>query len=72
MAAQEAYKTAVRDLGAEVVAKARATNRLVVVLAGHPYHVDPLVNHKIPEALADMGVDVLSEDAAPLAPGKPR
>jgi predicted nucleotide-binding protein (sugar kinase/HSP70/actin superfamily) len=68
LAAQEAYKVAVRRLGAEMVEKARGANRLVVVLAGHPYHVDPLVNHKIPEALADMGVDVLSEDAAPLAP----
>ena len=70
LAAQEEYKVEVRRLGAEVVGKAKATNRLVVVLAGHPYHVDVLVNHKIPEALADMGVDVLSEDAVPLAEGQ--
>lgn len=68
LAAQEEYKAAVRRLGAEIVEKARGANRLVVILAGHPYHIDPLINHKIPEALADMGVDVLSEDAAPLAP----
>ena len=65
--AQAAYKASVRRLGAEIVEKARSTNRLVVVLAGHPYHADPLVNHKIPEALADMGVAVLSEDGVPLA-----
>jgi len=66
--AQDAYKAAVRRLGAELIEKNRAANRLVVMLVGHPYHADPLVNHKIPEALADMGVDVLCEDAAPLNP----
>jgi predicted nucleotide-binding protein (sugar kinase/HSP70/actin superfamily) len=39
-----------------------------VVLAAKPYHVDPLVNHKIPEALADMGVDVITEDTLLLDP----
>jgi len=68
LAAQAGYKVEVRRRGAEVIAKAKKTGKLVVVLAGHPYHVDTLVNHKIPEALADMGVDVLSEDAAPLEP----
>lgn len=70
LAAQADYKAEVRRLGAEIAAKAGAAGRLVVMLAGHPYHADPLVNHKIPEALADMGVDVLSEDAAPLACGQ--
>jgi predicted CoA-substrate-specific enzyme activase len=65
--AQASYKEAVRRSGAEIVAQAKARDRLVVVLAGHPYHVDALINHKIPEALADMGVDVVSEDAVPLA-----
>jgi predicted CoA-substrate-specific enzyme activase len=65
---QEEYKASVRQLGAEIIERARDSDRLVVILAGHPYHVDPLVNHKIPEILADMGIDVLSEDAVPLAP----
>jgi predicted CoA-substrate-specific enzyme activase len=67
-AAQAAYKEKVGQLGAETIEDAKAGHRLVVVLAGHPYHVDPLVNHKIPEALADMGVDVISEDAVPIEP----
>ena len=67
LAAQVEYKAEVRRQGAEIIAKAQQAGKLVVVLAGHPYHVDALVNHKIPEALADMGVDVLTEDAAPLA-----
>jgi predicted CoA-substrate-specific enzyme activase len=68
LAAQAEYKNEVRRLGAEIVEQAKTRDRLVVVLAGHPYHVDSMVNHKIPEALADMGVDVISEDAVPLAP----
>jgi predicted nucleotide-binding protein (sugar kinase/HSP70/actin superfamily) len=66
LAAQEEYKTEVRALGAEIVEKAAEQGRQVVVLAGHPYHLDPLINHKIPEALTDMGVDVITEDAVPL------
>ena len=68
LAAQASFKAQVRQAGAEALERARGDGRLVVVLAGHPYHLDPLVNHKIPEALADMGVDVLTEDAVPLAP----
>jgi predicted CoA-substrate-specific enzyme activase len=68
LAAQAEYKAEVRRRGAEIIEKARQSGRLVVLLAGHPYHADTLVNHKIPEALADMRVDVLCEDSAPLAP----
>ena len=68
MEAQAVYKEAVRAAGAEITGRAKEKNKLVVVLAGHPYHVDALINHKIPEALADMGVDVISEDAVPLGP----
>ncbi|MFT8394724.1 acyl-CoA dehydratase activase-related protein [Propionibacterium sp.] len=34
-----------------------------IVLAGRPYHVDPEVNHGIPEAITQLGMVVLSEDA---------
>ncbi|HOV63489.1 MAG TPA: acyl-CoA dehydratase activase-related protein, partial [Spirochaetia bacterium] len=34
-----------------------------VVLSGRPYHVDPGVNHGIPNIIAEMGMVVLSEDA---------
>ncbi len=70
LAAQQAYKAEVQAAGAEVLKQARAADRLVVLLAGRPYHLDPLVNHKIPETLADMGVDVITEDSVPLPPGQ--
>jgi predicted nucleotide-binding protein (sugar kinase/HSP70/actin superfamily) len=34
-----------------------------IVLAGRPYHVDPEINHGIPEAITKLGMVVLSEDA---------
>lgn len=34
-----------------------------IVLAGRPYHVDPEINHGIPEAITKLGMVVLSEDS---------
>jgi predicted CoA-substrate-specific enzyme activase len=64
--AQRFFKKQIRDKGAEVIRQSRKNNRLLVVLAGRPYHVDPLINQKTPEALADLGADVITEDAVPL------
>ena len=35
----------------------------IVVLAGRPYHVDPEINHGIPEMIQSYGIAILSEDA---------
>ncbi len=34
-----------------------------IVLAGRPYHVDPEINHGIPDQITQLGMVVLSEDA---------
>ena len=34
-----------------------------IVLAGRPYHIDPEINHGIPEVINSLGMVVLSEDA---------
>jgi predicted CoA-substrate-specific enzyme activase len=70
LAAQQAYKEAVRAAGAEILTKARQEGRLVVLLIGRPYHLDPLIHHGVPQILVDLGVDVITEDAVPLE-GKP-
>ena len=36
---------------------------LGIVLAGRPYHIDPEINHGIPELLTSYGVAVLTEDS---------
>ena len=34
----------------------------IIVLAGRPYHIDPLIQHKISDAITDMGATVINED----------
>ena len=49
--------------GKEVIENAQANHSILIVLAGRPYHIDPLINHKTPDTLTDLGVDILTEDA---------
>ena len=57
------YRGQLRALGEERAALARAKGVPLIVLAGHPYHLDPLVNHGIPTLIASMGAEVVTEDA---------
>ena len=34
-----------------------------IVLAGRPYHLDPEINHGIPELITSYGIAVLTEDS---------
>ena len=63
---QEDFKTKLQNEAKKIIDKAKDTNRLIVVLAGRPYHLDSLINQKTPDALRDMGVDIIMEDALPL------
>lgn len=42
---------------------ARENYMRAIVLAGRPYHIDPEINHGIPEVITTLGMVVLSEDA---------
>ncbi|MDA8442858.1 MAG: acyl-CoA dehydratase activase-related protein [Peptococcaceae bacterium] len=59
----ENYKQDVRRKGEETLAFLKQTGRKGIVLAGRPYHVDPEINHGIPEMIQSYGFAVLSEDA---------
>ena len=37
---------------------------MVILLAARPYHIDPLIQHKIADAIAAMGIDVVTENIA--------
>jgi len=37
-----------------------------IVLAGRPYHMDPEINHGIPEMIASYGLTVFTEDSLPI------
>ncbi|MBR3539304.1 MAG: 2-hydroxyacyl-CoA dehydratase, partial [Eubacterium sp.] len=59
----EKVKQDVRKKGEETIAFLKKTGKLGIVLAGRPYHVDPEINHGIPELINSYGVAVLSEDS---------
>ena len=45
--------------------------RQIIILSGRPYHLDPEINHGIPETICSLGMVVLSEDSiCELQPGE--
>lgn len=59
----EHYKEDVRKKGEETLAYIEEKNLKGIVLAGRPYHIDPEINHGLPELIQSYGLAVLSEDA---------
>ena len=49
--------------GEEVLAYLKETGRRGIVLAGRPYHIDPEINHGIPELITSFDLAVLTEDS---------
>ncbi|MCQ2286048.1 MAG: acyl-CoA dehydratase activase-related protein [Bacteroidales bacterium] len=62
--AQNNYLNKLTQRGNEILEQAIKENRMVILLAARPYHIDPLIEHKISHAIADMGIDVITENAA--------
>lgn len=57
------FKADIRQKGEEVVAYLEETGKPGIVLAGRPYHLDPEINHGIPEMINSLGMAVITEDA---------
>ncbi len=49
--------------GEEVIAYLEEHHARGIVLAGRPYHIDPEINHGIPELINSYGIAVLTEDS---------
>ncbi|MBQ4132789.1 MAG: 2-hydroxyglutaryl-CoA dehydratase, partial [Desulfovibrionaceae bacterium] len=60
---RDRFRAEMRRLGDETLHELEKTGRLGVVLTGHPYHLDPAINHGIPELIVGCGVAVLTEDS---------
>ena len=52
-----------RAKGEETLQYLKETGKRGIVLAGRPYHVDPEINHGIPELITSYGLAVLTEDS---------
>ena len=62
--AQKEYLEALERRDLEVLEQAKKEGRMVILLAARPYHIDPLIQHKIADAIAAMGIDVVTENIA--------
>ena len=63
---QLAAKNDIRAEGQKALDWMDANGKRGIVLAGRPYHVDPEINHGIPELIASYGMAVLTEDSVPI------
>ena len=70
---QLAAKADIRAEGKRQLAAMEARGGRGIVLAGRPYHIDPEINHGIPELIASYGLTVFTEDSLPVdfAPQRP-
>lgn len=71
--AQQDAKEDIRREGARLLAEMEKRGGRGIVLAGRPYHMDPEINHGIPEMIASFGLTVFTEDSLPIdfAPSRP-
>ncbi len=58
-----AYKNDIRKKGEETIKWLEENNKRGIVLAGRPYHIDPEINHGIPDMIVSQGFAVLTEDS---------
>ena len=59
---EQAHKD-IQKKGEEVLAYMTKNHKRGIVLAGRPYHIDPEINHGIPEMITSFGIAVLTEDS---------
>ena len=60
---QDAARKDMMKKGKEVLAYLQETGKRGIVLAGRPYHIDPEINHGIPELITSYDIAVLTEDS---------
>ena len=60
---QEKFREEVRQKGEEALEEIITKGGSGIVLAGRPYHLDPEINHGIPEMINGLGLAVLTEDS---------
>lgn len=69
--AQKSYEADLTVLGQSVLRENSFTQRPLVILAGHPYHMDPVISNGIPALIESMGADIVTEDAVSSLDGTP-
>ncbi len=60
---QENFRKEVQQQGEEAIEELIRRGASGIVLAGRPYHLDPEINHGMPELITGLGLAVLTEDS---------
>lgn len=60
---QENFKKDMRKAGEKALRFIRERGMKGIVLSGRPYHLDPQINHGIPEMINSLGMAVFTEDS---------
>lgn len=59
---QDAFRHSLAEYNRQLFEEARRKKHQIVLLAGRPYHTDMLIQHKISDMIAEMGIDVITDD----------
>ncbi|HCX64289.1 MAG TPA: 2-hydroxyglutaryl-CoA dehydratase [Eubacteriaceae bacterium] len=59
----EKFKKRMQKKGEETLEEIKKKNKKGIVLAGRPYHVDPEINHGLPNVINEMDMAVFTEDS---------
>ena len=59
----EHYRQDVCKYGEEILERIKQTGEHAILLVGRPYHIDPEINHGIPEMIQSYNLPIISEDA---------
>ena len=62
-AEQKKFTEDIHEAGRKALQELKEQGKLGIVLSGHPYHIDPAINHGIPELVNACGLAVLTEDS---------
>lgn len=62
LAAERQYTTQIKQRCEDILAQSRKEGKLTILLAGRPYHTDPLIQHQLADMIASLGVNVISDD----------
>ena len=65
---RDAVKIKIAKAQAEILERAKKSGKILLVFTGRPYHADPLINQKAAQIAADLGADVITDDAFLLDP----
>lgn len=62
LSVQRQYEAEINLLNRQAYQESKADGKLTILLAGRPYHTDPLIQHKLSDMISDMGATVITED----------